>query len=671
MSDAVDVQTIMQEMRDWIRQGADSQHAQPGLSLPPGLELPDLGGLNRAGQALHLRKSLVGRMPPEPPTFRGRMGAVLVKIVRRSLSWFTSRLDDFHAEILEGFDLQFAALKSLAGSSRHHRELVENLNRQLAAVARGLAAETAAREELARHLAAETAALSRAVKGRSPLRDRHWEVGICGTFDVANYGDLLFPFIAESELKRRLGNVILHRFSYNSKTPPSWPYEVTSLSKLPDMIHRLDGLLIGGGFLIRFDKDVAPQYAPPAPEIHHPTGYWLTPALLALQHNVPLAWNAPGMHCNDVPEWARPLVQMALTLSPYVSVRDELSRAALKPLTTAPIAVVPDTAFGLPRLLDFQGAPSSEFTRLAEAYHLESPYIVLQPNLGFEGVFRVIRNHPERFRHFRFLMLPISPEFGEHAELIDADLPRMVRLKEWPNPLVIAELIGRSEAVLGHSYHLNISALVSGVPVFRRVNLSTGKFTALQHFDTIFVLPPDGEIDLEWFLARVGRKAPSASVRAAFGSLAGHWDRIAETLRAKLAPTAPTLDRFWQSLPNLLENAGATPPPLRRIINLERIRVQRLETAPYRWAAIDNLFHPDDAQSLTDTYPCDHFKLVAGYDGEKGFEYEARALIGMGADTVTHPGDLSDAWRALGADLLSPDYRAALSALTQVRHEKG
>src|ERR1700682_5152578 len=123
MSDAVDVQKIMQEMRDWIPQGADSQQqAQPGLSLPPGLELPDLGGLNRAGQALHLRKSLVGQMPPEPPTFRGRMGALLVKIVRRSLSWFTSRLDDFHAEILEGFDLHFAALKSLAGVSRHNRE---------------------------------------------------------------------------------------------------------------------------------------------------------------------------------------------------------------------------------------------------------------------------------------------------------------------------------------------------------------------------------------------------------------------------------------------------------------------------------------------------------------------------------------------------------------------
>ena len=32
------------------------------------------------------------------------------------------------------------------------------------------------------------------------MTDGRWEVGICGTFDVSNYGDLLFPLIAEAEL---------------------------------------------------------------------------------------------------------------------------------------------------------------------------------------------------------------------------------------------------------------------------------------------------------------------------------------------------------------------------------------------------------------------------------------------------------------------------------------
>jgi hypothetical protein len=30
----------------------------------------------------------------------------------------------------------------------------------------------------------------------------------------------------------------------------------------------------------------------------------------------------------------------------------------------------------------------------------------------------------------------------------------------------------------------------------------------------------------------------------------------------------------------------------------------------------------------------DHYKLVKGYGGEKDYEYEARALIAMGSDTI-------------------------------------
>lgn len=100
------------------------------------------------------------------------------------------------------------------------------------------------------------------------------------------------------------------------------------------------------------------------------------------------------------------------------------------------------------------------------------------------------------------------------------------------------------------------------------------------------------------------------------------------------------------------------------MINLERIAQHRLETDPYRWAAIDNLFSPEDSAALAASFPCDHFKLVAGYGGEKDYEYEARALIGMEADAVSYPEELSDAWRGLAEDMLSPDYRAAISRLT-------
>jgi len=540
------------------------------------------------------------------------------------------------------------------------------------------------------------------------MSDRQWQIGVAGTFDVQNYGDLLFPLIAEAELAERLGSVELHRFSFHAKTPPEWPYRVTSVAELPRIAGSLDGMLVGGGFLIRFDKTVAPGYGPPAPEIHHPTGYWLTPALIALQHGVPVVWNAPGMHCNEVPAWADPLMRLAFTLSSYIAVRDEPSRAALARFTGAGrTTVVPDTGFGLPRLLP--GMPSSELTRLREAVGLTGPYIVVQAALGLEAFSRFVKKHADRFRGFRFLALPIGPVLGDDPAILERDLPGMVRLASWPHPLLLAELIAQAEAVVGHSYHLAITALTSGVPAFTTQDLSRGKYTALAGFETIFQLPADRELDPDWFLARLGRAAPPAAVNALRGPLAAHWDRVAEALRAGRTDPQPALGRFWQGLPGLLENPAARMEEMSRLLALARAQIgasdqrvaaihhsnswqltsplrafgrrlrgteigrnmihwsqinqHKLETEPYRWAAIGGLFSPKDAADLAASYPRDHFKTLSARGGEKDYDYDARNLIGMGADAVSYPEELSDAWRGFANDLLSPDYRSAMSLL--------
>jgi lipopolysaccharide transport system ATP-binding protein len=310
------------------------------------------------------------------------------------------------------------------------------------------------------------------------------------------------------------------------------------------------------GFLVRFTKEVAPGYCPPTPEIHHPTGYWLSPALIALQHGVPVVWNAPGSDGNDIPKWANPLLEIALTRSSYVAVRDQPSRSTLETLTSAPVVVVPDTAFGLPRLLNLEGAPSAEFTRLCEASGLRGPYIVLHARRGLEGFTQFIKNNAKRFRNFQFLALPIGPGLGDRNEMIDAGLPGLVRLPGWPSPLAVAELIGRAEAAVGESYHFCIAAISAGVPVFTRHNLPAVKYSVLRRFEGVFDLPPNGQPDLEWFLAHVGRGTPSAAARATYQPLSDHWDRIAAALLAEPAPAGSAIEHFWQSLPALLEDAA-------------------------------------------------------------------------------------------------------------------
>ena len=100
------------------------------------------------------------------------------------------------------------------------------------------------------------------------------------------------------------------------------------------------------------------------------------------------------------------------------------------------------------------------------------------------------------------------------------------------------------------------------------------------------------------------------------------------------------------------------------MIDLTRLAPQALSSEPYQWALIDGLFSPADGAALVNSFPRDHFKTVTGYDGEKGYEYEARSLISMGADAASRAEHLSPAWNRLASALLSTEYRAAMSRLT-------
>jgi lipopolysaccharide transport system ATP-binding protein len=412
-------------------------------------------------------------------------------------------------------------------------------------------------------------------------KEHRWQVAITGTFDVENYGDLLFPILAEAELRERLGAVELHRFSYNAKTSSAWPYAVTSVSHLPEVAGQLDGLLVGGGSLIRFDKIIADGYGPPTAAIHHPTGYWLTPALIALQHGIPLVWNSPGMHGDNIPAWADPLMELALAGSRYITVRDEMSQAVLaRYVNRARVVVMPDTGFGISRLIDTEH-PSEELRRLRETAGLSGAYVIIQATGGLTPLLRAIRNSPQRFRDMRFLVLPIGPVLGDREALI-GDLPGVVRLNAWPHPLLLAELISQAAAVVGHSYHLAVTALAFGVPAFCSADLSFWKYTALSDFETLYALHQDSEIDPQWFAERLGKRCPSPKAYAALDRLAQHWDRIAEAIREGTVAVQPALDRFWQSLPLLLETREELFAARTELAILRRSPSMRV-TAPLRF----------------------------------------------------------------------------------------
>jgi O-antigen chain-terminating methyltransferase len=83
-------------------------------------------------------KPQIGDMPPQPPTLRGRVGAVLVRIVRRMLFWYTDQLRALHKIVSEAAGEQAHALQELDAERRRQRALLSNTVERLAVLERQL-----------------------------------------------------------------------------------------------------------------------------------------------------------------------------------------------------------------------------------------------------------------------------------------------------------------------------------------------------------------------------------------------------------------------------------------------------------------------------------------------------------------------------------------------------
>ena len=587
-------------------------------------------------------------------------------------------------------------------------------------------------------------------------------VGMAGTFDVENYGDLLFPLVAAANLRRRDPRIRVVPFSVNGKSEPSWPFQVRPMEEMNASVSTLSALLIGGGQIVRFDK----RYPVPVPEhVNMPVAYWLVPAVQAALAGKPVIWNAVGAWTGS-PSAPRhdELIRQVFAASYFIGVRDAVSRGHLAKLAPqAALELLPDTAFGLSRLWPL-GEESVEFKDWRRSLGLEGSYVVVQASAAVGSYRSMIESLVEPMENSaktaktKAVILPICWCHGDRGR----KFPQLTKLQgrvflnhEWLAPKLIAEIIGRSELVFASSLHACITALSYGVPGARAPIPIDRKFELLDEFEGI---APIDKKEAVLGLMNRGRRIEPRIVECA-DLLERYWDKVAEAvLHPPVEPSNLSLNlssKFSRSLmldwvakacedqdrpgfarrlvmsmreslvryfPNkrvalrrrlyFLKDLMATPfrrpasmgtppgvastpesasgakavlempmiemqmtqangngagnPDLRaeRILNLRRIAQHRMETEPYQWAFINELFSAEDAALLAASFPHDKFKKVKGYDGEKGYEYMSRSLIHMGAAGPSYPEGLGAAWQALAGDLLSQEYRSALGAIT-------
>ncbi len=85
--------------------------------LPP----IESAAIRSALAALYSSYALVGQTPPEPPSWRGRIGAQLVKVVQRLLFWYTPQIVHFQYSAVQAIEELAKAIQQLEDAARRDR----------------------------------------------------------------------------------------------------------------------------------------------------------------------------------------------------------------------------------------------------------------------------------------------------------------------------------------------------------------------------------------------------------------------------------------------------------------------------------------------------------------------------------------------------------------------
>jgi lipopolysaccharide transport system ATP-binding protein len=365
----------------------------------------------------------------------------------------------------------------------------------------------------------KTASLWRA--WRPPRR-----VGIVGTFDVENYGDLLFPLMAQAALERRLGSVDLVPFSPNARSMPAWPYDVRSTLDLPDVIPSLSALLIGGGQIIRFDEGYP---VPTDPRVHTPIDYWLTPAVLGALAGKPVIWNGIGAWTGSPSApWYGGAVRSTLSASHLVGLRDAASRdqlAALAP--AAQLRLVPDTVFSIARLWPL-GEESAGSVAWRTSLAVHGPYVVVQADSRIVSNWPAIDALMRRLGVETAVLLPVCRCHGDSSDGLPPLACRHTARSAWLAPRLLSEIIGRSTAVVASSLHACITAIGYGVPVVRvpSFNVADRKFEMLDGFAGVFGIDRPDTVAA----ARSQSRGPEPRAIEYADRLEAYWDQIVDVV---------------------------------------------------------------------------------------------------------------------------------------------
>jgi polysaccharide pyruvyl transferase WcaK-like protein len=371
-------------------------------------------------------------------------------------------------------------------------------------------------------------------------------VGVWGTFDVANYGDLLFPRIFEFEMQRRVPDAEVRSFAPLGHLHPVsldggflaeslTPWDQARVRTLAD---ELDLVVIGGGEIIHTHDELYAHWYGGRDEGVRPSELFIEALGAEHETRCPVVWHSVGIPF-DFDEAEATRVRTAVNRRPYTAVRDELSLERLRAAgVTAQVNVVPDSALLLNRLFPREVLERRlRFLRAIDAYPADAPPLVIQGSAALLSAVEPIAREITAAvnvddQPIPVVLLETGPchDDGAFASALAARLPtRVYRVGDGATIEDIVAAIVHARAVASVSLHAAITAFQYGVPnaILNLVTYSKlAGFASLAGYGELHLTTPER---IESTLSRIlGGATPGTTPAELVARVDAHFDRLAE-----------------------------------------------------------------------------------------------------------------------------------------------
>ena len=131
--------------------------------------VPEMPRLRDGARAVRMTSGLVGEMPPEPPTLRGRVGSWLIRRIRRALFWYTPRIVEFQQNVSRAMEQEVEAIQEIARENEALRLRIAEMETNRVAIEslrKDLTKEITARRAVEAWAGSEVTSLHAALEGQ-------------------------------------------------------------------------------------------------------------------------------------------------------------------------------------------------------------------------------------------------------------------------------------------------------------------------------------------------------------------------------------------------------------------------------------------------------------------------------------------------------------------------